>query len=1257
MKLFKIFLSSTLIVFSFLFSNFVFAEEVNTLDTKEVDKTVTNSKIELLSTVNIKNVKILSSKENDFILSFDITNREISQDNVKYGVKLIGNNDKGQFVADEQVYSEILKLEENTSIHKEIKYTAPSNLGGKYNIYITAKNTSGFPFGSMQGGEISITPSTTGINIMPDSCFVSVENEIPNKKYSLSEGVDVNVLENIILNCEVINSSTKEISAKPIYETKYRSAYGDVVEAEGGTIDPISLKPSESKNISIILPKAKAPQSYNVRFSLSNGSTSSNSIFVHYVVSGDSGTLQNVSLNRNSYKKGDTAIISFLSSSRADVFPGNRSGIDFPPSNNIEIEILNNKGDQCINKIKQEAINGKTELSVPIILNCKNPTINIVLKDNFDNILDKKSVSYERESNIKDMITSPISIGVMIIIILLIIFLFIKRKKNNVTEYSKKIISIFFFLLVASFISPNIAKANVYTLGDQNGIHAYFVVNGIDTYYGLNESINLTGEITVSSCNNTTPLAEASVTYNGETKYLFKDTTEGGKTKQFTEVSFNASSEINESDSMILTLKFNGQEKQEIIKFRVGGDRYRAVCATDSKINTPYECKYGYVKEESKSENNNSWSWKCSSYDNAISSDTCKMNKTPVDGACNLDYNRPGWQPRCISGNAIDLVNNTWKCEGLYGGKTSGICNSGPVNTYCGKDPYTCINGGEELYPSERTLRDYGNQVSWICYHKITENSSSGEWCYGSLDTTKGDTWAKIDASCDIALEDSNCDLNISWEYVNKNQDYKICHTDKSTNVTKCETKSGQKGSGIFGQKKYDQSTVVSLRDMSDNVLAQDEVLSNCKYGAFIRWNGQKCVRDGGWSLSYPASSCIASCEGKTAGTIVDGVLYKDRVCNNPAPSTSGDNCKGDSTLKESCKFTCTGNNPLNPTISGPITFGVGEPQTFSFKGTDPEGSLVRYGIDWDFKIMDPFYDFYYYNEHKDSDELYIKDSIKITDWLPLSTNNGNSFHFVTSGTPQSSSYTWYNPGVYTFRAITQDYDGNISNYWTPKTVTVYNNAWVSFTANPYTIKNGDSSILTWKSGYTDNCKIKNKDTGDILNNDEVCLDKTSWYKSSSCNNGSITVKPEVTTDYSIICEPNTDSEKKLSITKDVTVEVRDITAEDIISVTLTPASQVINEGNPVTLIWSSENTTYCKLVDDQGSEININKSKADKKIEYPTKDTTYTLTCGNGYDNKNSSKQSVITVKPACKGDGCGTGTDDGKGKNNTNNIIFKEI
>lgn len=1282
MKSLKYFLFS-FIAISFLFSSQVFAEKTSLLPSKnEETKTRVESNIDTVATINIKNAQILSAKYSDFILSFDITNREGVQNDLKYGVKLIGENNTGQFIVDEQVYPEILKIEENVSIHKEIKYTAPSNIGGKYTIYITAKNTTGFPFGSIPAGEVNIEPSTTGVIIIPESCFISVQNEISNKKYSLSEGVDISKLENIVLNCEVLNSSVKEISITPSYETKYRSAYGEVVATEGGTIEPISFKPSENKKVSVVLPKAKIAQSYSVKFSLLSESSASNSIIIQYVLSGESGTIQNLSLDRNYYKKGDTAIISFLSSGRADVFPGNRSGMDSYPSNNIEIDILNNKGQKCINQIKQEAVSGKTDLPSSVIINCNNPTINLVLKDNLGNILDKKSVSYEKELNIKDIITSPLSIGIISLIILLIIFLFIKKRKNKIALSSKKIISVLFFLLVSSFISPNIVNASTYTLGDINGIQAMFAINGIDIHYDLNATISLYGEVVVSSCNNATPEAEAFVTYNGEKKYLLTNATiSGSTTKSLSGVEFKTGGEIKEKDSMVLTLKFNGTESNTVIYFRVGGNRERAICS-NTIINDHYKCSEGYPKDLK--ENDTSWKWDCVSNDNILSS-SCTANKIPVDGMCNpsyTGYGGPSSRQECSSGSVIERNNNTWKCKGLYGGKTSNICNE-KKSSLCGTTLYSCSEEAKE--DSSYRKLNYDDSVTWLCSPKA---GGSGEWCNAKLgisDKEDSDIWARIDGECRIPLEDNKCDLKASWEFVGNMSEYKICYTDDSTNVTECKTKNERNGlETMIGNLQYGKNITVSIRSMSDKVLASDKVLSDCTSNySFsnadigVVWNANKnrCVRNGGWNDGYPTSSCVVDCKGKEYMAQVTGSQYFDRSCTNPEPSLSGTTCGGETTIKKSCSAFCREDNggPSDITITGPSQFNTGEAQAFTFKATDPNDELVRYGINWAYRVfgsvneaslaynLGKYYDFY------DPNDGYI-----IGNWLPTNTDNNTSLHYTKSGSTQSSSHVWNNPGVYAFRAIVQNYKGNFSKNWVQKLVTVYANRWAEIKASPSTIDKNNGFTLSWDSGYTKKCTIKNVDTDSILNLKSICQQKFyytltngSSYEVESqdpstdiCTLGSISLTTGETTKYSITCEPNDLSRDKTYVTKYVTVNVLDIDENSKITVNLLPnsndANAKISEGKSVKLSWTSENATSCGLTVGDSKDVINNLQKPDDDFTVnPTVNTTYKITCINEWNEATDS--SLITVTPKDGGDGTG-GDGDGATPNNPKGIKYKE-
>lgn len=64
--------------------------------------------------------------------------------------------------------------------------------------------------------------------------------------------------------------------------------------------------------ISFILPKALEPQAYDVKVALKSSENTSNPIIIHYVLQGISATIQNLSLDKDFYNKGDTATLSFF---------------------------------------------------------------------------------------------------------------------------------------------------------------------------------------------------------------------------------------------------------------------------------------------------------------------------------------------------------------------------------------------------------------------------------------------------------------------------------------------------------------------------------------------------------------------------------------------------------------------------------------------------------------------------------------------------------------------------------------------------------------------------------------------------------------------------------------------------------------------------------------------------------------------------------------------------------------------------------
>ncbi len=347
----------------------------------------------VLATINVQDIKILSQKGNVFDISFNITNRNGVQFGVKYGVQLISSTKAGQTVVDEYVYPEALNIAENSSVSKEITYTAPSNLSGTYMLLISSKNDSGFPFALMPAGNVTLTAGVKSLVISPESCFLQVSGEKGSSHYNLVQGVDVAQNENLVLTCTATNGMATKLSVTPSFETRYRTAYGNVVSQTGGDLSPISFAAGEKKTFSIALPKAAEPQAYNVFTTLKADGIVSNTIDAHYVISGSSATVQTLSLNKNVYRKGETASALFIWSPSADSFPNSRIGTASPSAVSTNIVMTDGSGNACANPVNEQLTNAaRLVVSFPIIQDCTNPRIALSLTDAAGKVLAQKEL-------------------------------------------------------------------------------------------------------------------------------------------------------------------------------------------------------------------------------------------------------------------------------------------------------------------------------------------------------------------------------------------------------------------------------------------------------------------------------------------------------------------------------------------------------------------------------------------------------------------------------------------------------------------------------------------------------------------------------------------------------------------------------------------------------------------------------------------------------------------------------------------------
>lgn len=392
----------------------------------------------VLATVNIRDAKIVSQEGNTFHISFSLSNREGVQMGVKYGVQLVSENGNSSFIMDEKIYPEVLTLGENSNVSKEITYTAPQNLSGTYALLLSSKNESGFPFALAFVGNVTLTASVKGITVDPTSCFLQVSGEKGSPHYDLTQGVDIAQTENLILTCSATNTASTALSATPLFETHYRSAYGNVVSQTGGDTSAISFAALQKKTFSIMLPKAGEPQAYDVSMTLKSGNMFSNTVVAHYVISGSSATVQTISIDKNFYKKGDTATLPFIWSPSADAFPNARIGTGTPSAVSANITMTDGSGNTCIAPVKESLSAGK--LNVPLLLtaDCTDPHVSLSLVDAKGSVLAKKELMIASPIVAKSELPAPASMPFIPVAITLGILavlgggIYMLKRKNDV---------------------------------------------------------------------------------------------------------------------------------------------------------------------------------------------------------------------------------------------------------------------------------------------------------------------------------------------------------------------------------------------------------------------------------------------------------------------------------------------------------------------------------------------------------------------------------------------------------------------------------------------------------------------------------------------------------------------------------------------------------------------------------------------------------------------------------------------------------
>lgn len=157
----------------------------------------------------------------------------------------------------------------------------------------------------------------------------------------------------------------------------------------------------------------------------------------------------------------------------------------------------------------------------------------------------------------------------------------------------------------------------------------------------------------------------------------------------------------------------------------------------------------------------------------------------------------------------------------------------------------------------------------------------------------------------------------------------------------------------------------------------------------------------------------------------------------------------------------------------------------------------------------------------------------------------------------------------------------------------------VSISADPEAILFGESSTLTWSSTYADTCVIE-PNIGSVG------------------ANGSTQVSPTDATTYTI-----TATGPGGTASADVTITVTDPNAPP--TVTMTPTSAGISQGESITLTWNSERVQSA-FIDNGVGSVSANGSTTVS----PDHTTTYTITVTGSTGSNNAQAKIQVTGNPA---------------------------
>ncbi len=391
---------------------------------------------------------IISEETKTMRIACSMRNTFKNQGDIRYGMQLVRKTEGGAFeVADTKVYDDVLSLTEGEVRPLVFEYTPPKFFAGSYEVWGLLRTSDNLPLSQNLIATLALNQTSSPfVDINSSSCYLTIKGEAEGIKYALEQGVDVDQNEVILGTCTITARSSAEMTITPEFEVRYRSAFGQVVsDVASVQLQQITLKAGETRELSVVIPKATIPQAYDASMVLvaDGGGVVSRAVPFHYVVRGAGATIQNILLDKDYYMSGDTAQVSLYWSGSADNFYQSRKGPSASGASVIKIAVVSASGDVCAEEKEFPAASDTAdsykalkEYSLPITDDCVDPIVRVRIIGEDSQELVSKSVSVKSNSTSSEKITdgSASVWGVIYVIGGLLVLALVgmaMRKRNN----------------------------------------------------------------------------------------------------------------------------------------------------------------------------------------------------------------------------------------------------------------------------------------------------------------------------------------------------------------------------------------------------------------------------------------------------------------------------------------------------------------------------------------------------------------------------------------------------------------------------------------------------------------------------------------------------------------------------------------------------------------------------------------------------------------------------------------------------------